>query len=170
MSPRERRAADFLKKLGLVVKKRPEGAEKSPDFDVTASDGFYFLSETKAVVGGENEPLLWQELYNAITSDIREAAKQFDSVNSTRLVPNVLILVSEDFRFREQSFIDFLKGEIIIEGKLLADLRRYRLGRVKPAFSRIDLFLLLDKGNTPSLFFVDNDPRFLVKLRAIFHV
>ena len=93
--------------------------------------------------------------------------KQFDAVNETRSVPNVLVLVAEDMRFHMQAFLDLLKGEIVVDGQPVADLRRYRFGRGSSAFSKVDLFIVLDTGNHPTFF---NDSRFLERLITLFAV
>jgi len=171
MSPREARAATFLSGFGLKVEKVAEGATKTADFRVTASDQFDFHGEVKAIEGpGQDKPMTWDSICNRIGSDIRKAVAQFDAVNPSHSAPNVLIFLAEDMRIHWRLMKDFFEGKIEIEGQTIADLTRHRFGRVRQALPVVDLFILLDTGDNLTLFFTGSDPTFLPKLATLFNL
>src|SRR4051812_48198770 len=123
ISDRESRAASFLSRYRLAVEKIDEREVPIPDFRVTCPDDFCFYSEVKAIEGpGAENDLVWKPLYNRLSADIRKAVEQFNSVNSARLAPNVLVVLSEEMRIHGQSMKDFFQGKLAINGETIADL------------------------------------------------
>jgi hypothetical protein len=170
VDPREARAARWIEALGHRVEKIPEDDSKTPDFRVwTAKGEAAALAEVKTIEGpGEGEGLLWGPLFNNISNRIRDARKQFESIDSSHGLPRVLVLVSEDFRIHGQTMIDFFSGRIEVGGEVTRDLKKFRLGRVKGDIGEIDLYVVLDHGDSPTLFFTDSHVDYATRLQELF--
>lgn len=167
--PGEEIAVTLLKNLGLSVEKYPEQDIRTPDFRVSSSDGFYFLTEVKTIVGpGDDQALIWQTLHNRISAEIYDASEQFNSVNVHRLAANVLIFVSQDMRIDGRALLDFFKGEIKITDDIIVDLSRQRKGKAGKRIHQIDLFIVISHAGTPTFFYTQTDNRFRQNLERIF--
>src|SRR5262245_36675771 len=168
--PGEARVAKWIQMLGHRVEKIPEEDSKTPDFRVLTTGGTQVaLAEVKTIEGpGEGEGLLWDPLFNNISKRIRDARKQFESIDSSHCVPRVLVFVSEDFRVHGQTMIDFFTGRIEVGGEVIRELKKFRLGRVKGDISEIDLYVVLDHGDTPTLFFNDSNVAYATQLQELF--
>lgn len=168
--PGEARVARWIRALGHRVEKIPEEAAKRPDFRVLTTDGAAVaLAEVKTIEGpGEGEGLLWDPLFNTVSNRIRDARKQFESIDPSHDLPRVLAFVSEDFRIHGQTMIDFFTGRIEVDGQIIRELKKFRLGRVTGDLGEIDLYVILDHGDAPTLFFNDSNPAYLDRLQGLF--
>lgn len=169
--PREARAARWLESLGHRPVKIKEGNRKKPDFHVLAKadDEFFFYLEVKTIEGpGESEGLLFDPLFNRVSNDIRDARKQFENVDPEHNLPRVLLFLAEDFRIHGQTMFDFFSGRIEIEGEILRELKRFRFGRVRDDLREIDLFVMLDRDNTPTFFYNETIPSKALALQEAF--
>jgi hypothetical protein len=153
----------------MRVEPHPVANHKTPDFDVHIPGTLFFYAEVKSVLTGDpTGPIMWDTVYNNLTQDLHKAVKQFDAVNSSRLVPNVLLWCPRDFRVNHSTFYDLLVGKIVVGGKMIRDLSKFRYGRAKADLERIDLHILLDAQNTPALFFMPLDRMFQRELMRAF--
>jgi hypothetical protein len=166
----EARAAKWIQALGHRVEKIPEVDSKTPDFRFLTVDGIQVaLAEIKLIEGpGQGEDLLWSAVFNNISKRIHDARKQFESIDSSHVLPRVLVFVSEDFRVHGQTMLDFFTGHIEVGGKVIRELKTYRLGRVKADIGEIDLYVILDHGDTPTLFFNDSNDEYAARLEELF--
>lgn len=161
-------AADYLKQLGLTVEKLNQGATKVPDFQVTSSDGYCFFAEIKSIqLQGQDAAVLWNSLHNSFGQKIFDATLQFNAVNSQRLVPNVLIFVSDDMRINEHSLRDFFNGKIDMFDEDPVDVTRQRDRRVKQ-IKQIDLFIFINSAAAASFIYNNVEQRFINSLARIF--
>ena len=168
MSESESRAVEFLGKYGLCVQKQPNREFKTPDFHVDSTAGTYFLAEVKAIQGpGEDRPVIFDTLFNTISSDIHTAAKQIKSVNSKHLVPNVLLLISGDLRINRLSLLDFFRGVIVIEDQVLRRVSQVN-GRVRPDLHVFDLFVIVETCGEGAFFYTKEVPEFFASLTRLF--
>lgn len=167
--PGEEIAADYLKQLGLTVEKLDQGATKVPDFQVTSSNGYCFFAEIKSIrLQGQEAAVLWKSLHNSFGQKIFDATLQFNAVNSQRLVPNVLIFVSDDMRINEHSMHDFFNGKVdMFDEDTVVDVTRQRDGRVKQ-INQIDLFVFISHTGDPSFVYNNIEQRFVDSLARIF--
>jgi hypothetical protein len=144
----------FLRSRGFVPT-RLDGSRRDssrkPDFHVEVlAEAMYFFCEVKSIcIETFPDGLFFQRVNNRLTSDIRNAADQFRSVNPTHAVPNVLFWISHNFQINVHSLVDLLIGGFWIETQLISDFRRYILGRVHPDISEIDLHVWLPNDGTP---------------------
>lgn len=170
VDPRERRAAAWLGSLGHQPEKIPEESDKTPDFLVRGRDtGAMFYAEVKTLEGpGEGEPLLWDPLYNTIAKRIRDSRKQFESVDAEHHFPRVMLFLSEDMRIHGQTMLDFFKSRIEVGEQVVRDLNRFRFGRVRDDLEKIDLYVVLDIGDSPTFFFSQTDSSTLQSLLSLF--
>lgn len=143
---------------------------KTPDFKVVSSNGFFFYCEVKSIdIKTSDDGILFSNIYNSITSKIREGYKQFHSVNSQKLVPSVLALVSHNFQVNFNSFENLMRGNYLIDGQEISNFMKYREGRIKNALREIDLFIFFDH-QTPNYFLNNLDPYFTNKLIRLFDI
>jgi len=174
----EYRASRFLESHGLKPNRFPgkdsTRSIKTPDFRVSASNGFFFYCEQKSVLSVTgNDGILHSTINNNLTDNIHDAVKQFREVNSKHLVPNVLLWFSHNCQINDQSLLDLLKGQIEINGKHLANLNKYRHGRIKYDLKEIDLHIWLYSWGDPVYVFtpfLQLDSINYVKLRSIFNI
>lgn len=171
--PREARAASWLESLGHRPEKIEEDSSKKPDFRVLAKTGNeVFYVEVKVIEGpGESEGILFDPLFNKISNRIRDAYKQFQGNDPEHNLPRVLLFLADDFRIHGQTMFDFFSGRIEIEGKIIRELKRFRFGRVRNDLGEIDLYVILDLGDTPTFFYNETIPSKAFALqRAFDHV
>jgi hypothetical protein len=152
----EKFAFEFLesKKLNVKLFSEIEKSEKgkTPDFKVDSNDGFFFYCEVKSIyIETSDDGILFQTINNNIANKVKEAYDQFNSVNPSKLVPNVLIIKSHNFQINYSSFISLVKGVLEIDNEVISDFHKYRDGRAKEAFREIDLFIFFNH-NTPYYF------------------
>jgi len=159
----EDRVKEFLESYQL----RPErftdaemAAGKTPDFQVFTGNSLELYCEVKSpekdswlddqldaatpgeVFGG----LRSDPVFNRLTAHIHKARKQFDAVNSTEALPNVLAFYNQD---ENSGFLDLLAvttGNFFSEdGSVFPIYKNYSEGRAKKDIERIHLFIWLDK-------------------------
>lgn len=169
----ERRAACFLRSRGLTTERFPKaagrGKRKTPDFRVSTRDDVFFFCEVKSVLTKTGpEGILHSTIYNSLTENIHDAVKQFGSVNSTHSVPNVLLWISHNMQINVHTFLDLMKGHISIEDILVADLTKFRDGRMAREANDIDLHIWLESDGTPQFVFNGAHRHLFRQLRRVF--
>jgi len=174
----EERAIRFFESHGLQPKRYPgkdsKRLKKTPDFTVSASNGYFFYCEQKSVLAiTGNDGILHSTINNNLTDNIHEAAKQFKEVNSKHLVPNVLVWFSHNCQINDQTLRDLLNGRIEFNGKQLANLLKFRHGRIGHDLEEIDLHIWLYPWGEPIYVFTPYfkvDTLTVVKLCRIFDI
>ena len=133
----------YLENKSIQVVKIPETSVKTVDFAVYYSGDLFFYLEEKTI---ELAPLAWKNvdpIYNAIGKHIYEAAKQFQSINPGREVPNVLSFTNMDPARSIDDLFTTLTGHVITSrGKLQ---RIEVMKKLEQRLSMIDLFLWFDQ-------------------------
>ena len=163
----EKHAKLFLEKYNLIVEKYDNtNEEKRPDFRVLNKKDLVLFAEIKTFFSDTNESLLHNTIYNKFSERINDAYKQFNSVNSLRMVPNVLFLFSQDFRVDWNKFQSFLNGYYNY-GSGFLNLKKFRDGRNIKSLHYIDLYIWL-YNDSMKLFYINNYERFTQKLFSIF--
>jgi hypothetical protein len=165
----EERVARLLARAGLEPRRykisqcNPD--KKNPDFEVVGHDT-YFLCEVKSICMGIGDgPVLHSTIFNNLTENIHDAIKQFRAANRIHSVPNVLLWISHNFRVNVRTFLDLACGRILVSTEVVADLSKYRYGRMKVEFTDIDLHIWLESDDTPH--FIFNDVRPDLKSRLV---
>jgi hypothetical protein len=164
----EAAVAKLLSVCGLRAErysKRP--GEKRPDFRVNGPAGELFICEVKSIRSTPDKPITYDRLYGAITDDLKIAVKQFEAVNSTHLVPNVLVWVTHKPRYNRRPFVDLLRGKIIVDGVEHGDLGKQRFGRFDRHLRCVDLFFWLFAWGKPELLYNNVDARHLQTLMRL---
>lgn len=94
---------DYIVTLSVMPRpvprpKRYTNTPKGPDFHVFRGDRTIFFCEVKTLcdTGWVGTRIDSRTIHNRIADDIHEAVKQFDSVNPSASVPNVLAFVNHD--------------------------------------------------------------------------
>jgi len=108
--PGETILKQYLESKGLTVIKIPESDIKTVDFEVHAQGKLAFYLEEKTL---EITPVAWKSIdpvYNAIAKHIKEAVKQFKSVNPDKTVPNVLAITNMDLNRNVNHLFSTLTG------------------------------------------------------------
>ncbi|MFA7059895.1 MAG: hypothetical protein WC156_03660 [Pedobacter sp.] len=145
----ERLVEAYLRKCGLEPERFPgedsTRHQKTPDFKVSSLSGKFFFCEVKSILTKTTERgLLHATVHNSFTKNIANAVEQFDSVNSHRLVPNVLVWVSHNFQINDQNLCELLVGNISIQGRVSVNLKKYRFSkRTSKNLKNIDLHIWL---------------------------
>lgn len=151
----EARAGEWLRSLGFWVEKIPEDpVEKKPDFRITPSAGASFYVEVKGLEGpGDDQSLESASLFNKISKKIRDAQKQFSCIDPNHDSPRVLLFVADDFRIHRQKLLDFIEGQVEVDGQLMANLARYRFGKVRAEIGDIDAYAILETNGDVFFFY-----------------
>ncbi len=142
----------------LRFSKREMRAGKTPDFRILRGSDLFAYCEVKSprdewldeqlheaepgtIVGSvRNDPI-----FNRLSKMIKNAAKQFDAVNSDRTVPNILAIVNHDDSSYPGDLIETLTGMFHAEdGSRHPTLQRVSEGRIGEAKYRIDLYVWID--------------------------
>lgn len=165
----ECRAAHVLSQLyGFTVEQREKTDHRNPDLTLSTSAGDCLLCEVKSVhLNIVESGLLHSTIFNALTAKIRTAVDQFQSVNSARVVPNVLAWISHRPSVQFSSLVDLSKGYVDVHGFSAADLTKYRFGRVRSAFPEIDLHVWLYPWGNPGIL-VNADSPYADRLIRLF--
>ena len=132
----------FLESKGLQVEKIPERDVKTVDFAVYTKDGLAFYLEEKTL---EPASLEWKRIdpiYQSIASHFHEAARQFESVNPDRSVPNVLSFTNLDPSRDVNYLFTSLTGQAITRSGKVVKLDEF--GKKEKALNLIDLYLWFD--------------------------
>ncbi len=133
---------NYLESRGLTVRKIPESDIKTVDFEVYSQGKLAFYLEEKTL---ELTPVAWKNLgsvYNAIAKHIREAVKQFKSVNPDKRVPNVLTITNMDPNRNVNHLFSALTGQVITATGKLRWINHMK--SIEDDLSLIDLYLWLD--------------------------
>ena len=125
------------------------------------------MCEVKSVRSSPNKAVTNDTLYGAITNDVEVAVKQFAAVDSARLVPNVLVWVTHNPRYNVRTFLDLVRGKVVVQGTSHADLRKLRFGKFDRHFRCIDLFVWIHRWGAPELFYSRNESRHLQTLMRL---
>lgn len=165
----EKTAFEFLREFGLIIEKYDKGKYdgKRTDFRVFKSNKLAFYAEVKTFIYDSNEDLLNNTIFNKISGKIRDANKQFQYVNKSHNVPNVLFLFSNDYRINWSNFQSFLIAKYDYGAGTLP-LNKFRDGRSKEAVRNVDLYIWLYKDYRK--YFLTSTKRSLnLELFSIFH-
>jgi hypothetical protein len=137
---------------------------KLPDFKVSAHNCFFYAEVKSLLAKPEDEP----SSFNIFGRHIWEAIKQFESVNKTHIVPNVLIWVNHEMRYICQDLEMIYTGaSTMSNGEIVRGFEKYSEGIIKQKKRCIDLHIWLNtnkKDDTPlfeepSWFFSGDDNR-----------
>lgn len=146
-TPDEKLAKKFLESHQLSPERFDKSvAGRTPDFKVSSKSGVLFMCEIKSIEGAIDKGILHATIFNNLTKKLHKAYKQFDSVNSQHLVPNVLIWVSHDFQINWHTFTNLMRGKIQIEDRLIRNLGKFTNGRIKHEKLEIDMHIWLHKN------------------------
>jgi len=174
MNDDEKLAKNFLESYELEVSpynKKMMQLSRTPDFRVTGKDGFHFLTEVKSIfTETTSEGILYRTIYNRIIHRMEEAFEQFMTVNSKKIVPNVLIFISHNFQIHYKTFEDLFKGGSFIGKAEIANFRKYRDGKFKKILPILDLIILLDEKSKSDYFFVSQEKSISERFIKIFKV
>jgi hypothetical protein len=148
----EETVAELFRACGLQPDRYPrKPRSKTPDFRVSTARGELFICEVKSVRSTANRAVSNDTLYGAITNDVEVAVQQFAAVNLTRLVPNVLVWITHNPRYNINTFVDLVRGKVVVQGQVHADLRKQRFGKFAGHFGCIDLFIWVHSWGAPEV-------------------
>jgi hypothetical protein len=186
MDPGESRLLQFLAAHGLRCE-RPSKLErkiqKTPDYRVFEGEQFRFFCELKGVLGddwlgkqlvdapvgtivGGSRP---DPAFNRLTEDIHQGVKQFDAVNPSRAVPNVLAFVNYEEICDVGDLLAVLTGNFYADdGSRHPIYRQYSEGRIREEKKRVDLYLWLDANGEDRFVFTETSPQHHVLLCRCF--
>jgi hypothetical protein len=176
----------FFENMGLQVKKIKENSSKSPDFEVSVEGELLFYCEEKTIEESEIEYLTAEELeeycdelqetqnygsdndntYDAMSSRIYKAIKQFQSINPNRVYPNVLAITNLSSSKGIHDLFISLTGKAVLEDGTY--LRIHRVGRLGPKLDSIDLYLWFDKEKFVGCIWGEFDSLHDAKLKEVF--
>ncbi len=152
----------YLEKKGLKVIKIPESSAKTVDFEVYAEKEPVFYLEEKTL---ELTPPAWKNIdpiYNSIAGHLREAIKQFKSVNPDRKFPNVLSFTNMDPARSIDVLFTTLTGQVITpQGKLRSiDIMK----KLESELKLIDLYLWFDEDKLTGHVWEGHNPHYEARL------
>lgn len=177
MSP-ENMVKQFLEMYQL----RPErfnaaeiASGKTPDFRVFSGSDLALYCEVKSpeqdtwldnrldqavpgeIVGGlRNDPI-----FNRLTAQIHKARKQFDAVNPTEALPNVLAFYNQDTNLGFLDLLAVTTGNFFSEdGSVFPIYKNYSEGRVKKDIEKVHLFIWLDVNKPHRFLFNTTNSKF----------
>ncbi|MBI1938022.1 MAG: hypothetical protein HYS25_07835 [Ignavibacteriales bacterium] len=162
---------EFLESFDLRVEKidSKKNINKTPDFGVESSDGFYFYCEVKSIDSDMNEAILHNTKLNKLERKIINSYEKFVSVNKNHFAPNVLCFLSNDFRINSNSLEEYFRGYIDIATEKL-DTRKHRDGNAFDAVRNIDLFIWFADINNVRYFINRIENRFVNKFISLFKI
>lgn len=156
MNADERMVARFLRSFDLKPERfssednlrwggTVEEDTELPDFRVKTADQNLFYCEVKSLAPTqEDQPVS----FNRLTNDILKATAQFQTVNQSHMVPNVLVWVNHGRRHPDDLIL-VLKGFIdMSDGERVYGFQRYSEGRIKDLKYNIDLHIWLDQSGS----------------------
>lgn len=185
MDINEEKVKNYLESMGFTVecfsKAELRGGDKTPDFRISRNGNFLFYCEVKSspidhwlveqlqdalVDGSKNDPI-----FNRLTKDISEAAKQFDAVNSDSQVPNVLALVNHDDMCGFNDLLAILTGNYYSDdGSVHPIYKKFSEGRIKNDKTKIHLIIWLDDFKPYRLWFSQTNNELQLKLCEWFDI
>jgi len=136
---------NYLEAIGLRVEKIKEDEEKSVDFMVYQNETPVFYLEEKTLEIDVFEGFKKDPTYNTISAHVHKAAKQFKSVNSSRVLPNVLVFVNMDISRDYVDLLITLTGNAPTENEKF--IKIHNIGRVAKDLAEIDLYLWFDNDS-----------------------
>jgi hypothetical protein len=137
-------------------------ARRTPDFRVFCSGNLVAFCEVKSprddwldnqldaapegqIVGGLRD----DPTFNRIARHVEKAATQFDAVNKSRQIPNVLIFVNHDPASHFGDLRETVTGMFHAEGgERFVTMANISEGRIAAAKQRIDLYVWIDVRKT----------------------
>lgn len=155
----------YLEGKGLTAIKIPEGEMKTVDFEVYSESKLVFYLEEKTL---DLTPPAWKDIdpiYNAIAKHVREAGKQFKSVNPKRIVPNILAFTNRNPARDINYLFGVLTGHVITAGGKMR--RLHRPGGMESDPPLINLYLWFDYEQLSGHIWAENDPDTETKLAAV---
>ena len=190
MDEDEQRVASYMTDHGLVANrfsKSEVGKNKTPDFRVqrSGSDNLLFYCEVKSIrkndwlgryhADPESPEMVGSArkdpVFNRLTEDIHEAAKQFEAVNPEIIYPNVLAFVNHDRMCGFFDLIGVLTGNFMAEGgKTFPIYRLYSEGRIRQEKDGLHLFVWLDDFKPHRLLFSQTHENHHLLLCDCFHI
>jgi hypothetical protein len=170
----EIRVRNFLQRSGLIPirynKEELRTLGKTPDFKVESEGKEVLFCEVKSIVGDDFEGVRDDPTYNNIQNKIHEAAKQFQSVNSSHIVPNVLAIVNHEYG------IDIIDLYSVLTGYFYTDkggeyplFMKYSQGRILNEKQEIDLYIWFQEDKNPYYCF-NTDSMFSLMLYGLFNI
>lgn len=170
----EIRVSNFLQRFGLIPirynKEELRIMAKTPDFKVEKEGRRALFCEVKSIFGDGLEGVRNDSTYNGIQNKIHESVKQFQSVNSSHDVPNVLFLVNHEFG------IDIIDLYSVLTGNFYADngekhllFEKYSHGRILNEKDEIDLYIWFQEDSEPYYCF-NTGSAFFLHLCGLFNV
>jgi len=146
MGQGELEAVRFFENYGFIVEKiKPSRqGEKTPDFRLSREGQLVAFAEVKSLDKAKytqgKDPA-----YNRVSKHIDAAFKQFQAVNADQVVPNVLLIVNDNWTSDYQDLNAVIDGYLPCEeGGRFQGFRKYSQGRIKHRKYDIDLFVWLD--------------------------
>ena len=181
-------AKAFLESHGLEVIpfcKAEVRAGKTPDFKVFNEDQFLFYCEVKSsndywlnqkiaasseleIIGGERQ----DPIFNRLSKDIYDAARQFRAVNDSQEHANVLMLINQDALCSFEDLVSVLTGNFYdISGQIYPIYKKWSDGRINDSKRDIHLYIWLDSFSAkpiPRLLFMESNKSYHEMLRNAF--
>ncbi len=170
---------NYLESKGFNVEKIQESDFKTPDFKVHKNSDFVFYCEEKSLDDKDCDYITPDDLdcfiannedsdatYNSLSTIIRKAIKQFNSVNPNREFPNVLAITNFNIMKDIQDIFISLTGYAPLESGEY--LKIHKVGRLASELHNIDLFLWFNKDNFSGLIWGDNRQLHVKRLKEIF--
>lgn len=167
----EQEVVEFFEFMKLKVERFPgkdsQRKRRTPDFIVTNENGFLFYCEQKTMefenlMSGMSPKTAQDKLKNSM----QRASGQFESVNPSRLVPNVLCWRSKNPQVNYTHLENLLEAKIDAFGSVV-NLESFHR-RARPFFSIIDLHIFMPPWGRPDMIYTPKDDFFLQRLTRIF--
>lgn len=140
--PGETVVKSYLMSKGLIVRKIPGSDIRTADFAVHSKGrlAFYLIEKTIERTSAANKIL--NPVYQPIAKHIKEAKRQFKSVNPDKRVPNVLAITNKNPNRNVNHLFSTLTGQVITAtGKFRWLDKR---NSIEDDLSLIDLYLWFD--------------------------
>jgi hypothetical protein len=122
---------------------------KSPGQDTWLEDQFARAEPGEIVGGARDDPI-----FNRLSTHIYKAAKQLDTVNPDRTVPNILVMVNHDNASGPSDLYETVTGHFLSDdGTHHPTMLRISEGRIREGKQKIDLFIWIDLDSGKTTFF-----------------
>jgi hypothetical protein len=120
---------------------------KIPDFRVKWGNGGFYYCEVKSselILDPEIKMYKHDTTMSKLRQHLHTAVQQFDSVNPSHIVPNIIIWTSENFQLNWHNFMECARGTISIGSGMVRDLRRHgAVARTAKDWERVDIHVWL---------------------------
>jgi len=144
---------EVLHGLGITVERITESmyprSGKLPDLRCEFGDGGFFFVEVKSpfLAEAEGGGYAHSTTMSKLSELLSKAAKQFKSVNTLHIVPNVLVWVSRNFQLNWTNLVEASKGQIGNDNVIIRDLRQTDfVKRNRSAWFTVDIHIWLQVG------------------------